>query len=215
MAKRPLATAGMRQESARLVSDGLREAVEARLRFGLTYAEIARELEDEEKAGRLAHAPAERTIRSWVATGKVRRPAGPREPWSVASGRADEVAFVVPVLRDLVRIRPDAPWPSIREAEIITRIRRVADVPGVIALTLAGLYVERERRHESTEELDLYLAFAPWRDEEANKEYIVIANSSAGRFRALWVSQFEPGRVTVGVNATVGVSVSAVRRSVL
>ena len=157
--------AGNRQTSARAVADELRERVETALRFGLTQEQIAEDLERDRRAGKIAYAPSARTIRSWIAAGKVHRPPSPGEPWSVLTGAPGDLELIAPLM-PLVAALPARSGRSLslREAEIAARVRRAApDLPLPGVLTLALVYAQRERARQSTAGLDLYLGFAPWR----------------------------------------------------
>lgn len=203
--------AGKRQGVAsRAVSDHLREKIEARLRFGHTYGQIAEELDEARRRGELDWAPSERTIRWWVDAGKVRRPARPEDPWSLLSGRPEDVGLVVPLVALFASLPESTRWLSIREAEIVVRLRRAApDLHIVATATLASLYVERERLGRSMTDLDLYVSVGPWRDDslEAQRAYLVVC--AAAGVPAIHVGTGTPGELLVALAGTATGSGSA------
>lgn len=203
--------AGKRQEVARPLSDELREEVEARLRFGRTVPQIEAELEALAADRTIPWAPRERTIRSWVAAGKVRRPTRPDDPWSLLTGAADDVALVMPVVPSIAALPRSVRWLSVREAEVIARVCRAA--PGIrpaAAATLAVLYVERERLRKPTTDLDLYVALRPWEHgqheteaEQLQRQQRYATAAEAAGVPRLFVSTWEPGFVIVGLTGYV------------
>lgn len=178
----------------------MRDQVEGMIRFGLTSEEIAARLAAAVTAGKLSWAPTGRTIRNWITAGRVRGPAKPDDPWSLITGHPDDLPLVIPAIPHVLALPPAARWLSVREAELIARVRKAApDLPVAAAVTVSALYAGRESRRESTADLDLYLAGGPWRDGVDDVAYARLADR-AGLPR-IWVSHFQPGDVLVGVNS--------------
>jgi hypothetical protein len=204
MASKGTIAAGTGHTPARRpVPDELRESIETSLRFGLTVDQVAAQLVEQQKQGMVSYAPAARTIRSWISVGKLRRPVSPDDPWSILHGRADDVPYVVPVLPVIASLEPAARWLSVREAEIVARVGRAApDLTASAIVTLAVVYAGREHDRRPTQDLDLFLGFAPWRrrDDESEERheqrkalYLRLA-SAAGTF-GVDVDPIVPGRI--------------------
>lgn len=198
--------ADIRQEAATKPNEWVVELVESRLRWGSSPKEVVAELEEMERRGDIGWAPSARTIRSWIATGRIRRPRRPEDPWSLVTGHPDDLALVVPVLPLVAHVPTRMNALSVREAEVIARVRRAApDLPIAAAATVGVLYAAREQKGRSTAELDLYLAMHTWRwDGESPEEWLwqqrrYIRLAEAAGVRAIGVSFVTPGRIT---NAT-------------
>lgn len=153
------------------------------------------------------NAPTGRTIRNWIARGWVSKPVRPSDPWSLMHGRPEDVPLVLPVLEVVARLPRAAQWLSIEEAEAVARIRRaVPEVKPAAALTLAILYVSRKGKE--TTDLDLYLAFHPWRSEDEleaewtkrRQRYLAIAETA--RVEAIGVSGTHPGQAYSWIDGT-------------
>lgn len=110
----------------------------------------------------------------------------PSAPWTLASpspAAADQVLDVLAAVVEETNGRVSSVTQL--EAEWISRLRAARpDLPGWECWFLARLYIMRTGRHESTADLDMYLAFAPWRDDEHADRY-VDAISAAGIAPAL------------------------------
>lgn len=196
------------REASSSDSEWLVEAVETRLRAGQTYEQAAEELARLKEQGKYDWTPSVRTIRSWVATGKVSRPPRPTDPWSLLTGSADDAALVLPVVPFITALPRTARWITIREAEAIARVRRAApDIAPGAAATLGILYVTRERKRAATSDLDMYLASAPWRSPDAQNAYEEAAEAAG--MQPIWVSPTTPGEWLASMKSLAGVPFNA------
>ena len=129
---------------------------------------------------------AQRTIDNLV---KPAQPAGPRSPWwTLDEKSASDAAHVLPVLADLIESsegrlnRLEAPV-----AEAISMIVRAApDISARNARRMAWRYVLAIEAQEPTTDVEIFLAFAPWRGAEAATRYLKA-------FQAGWIAtHFHP-----------------------
>jgi hypothetical protein len=113
-----------------------------------------------------AKIPDERTIRRRIAE---RKPPDPHDPWTLAATEGDKAARLLPVLRAVLeRTEGRTKGFSKATAEWIVRVRRAApDLDPWTAYRTALAY--QRRTGPDTEDLDTFLAFAPWRSPEATK----------------------------------------------
>ncbi|MGE0541497.1 MAG: helix-turn-helix domain-containing protein [Dehalococcoidia bacterium] len=133
-----------------------------------TATQIYRQLEQrEELRGRL---PTVRTVQTIV---KDVRPRDTSAAWSLAIAGPDEAAAVLPVLAAVVEsTRGEVRTLTQREAGWIAKLRAVAaDLPARETYRLARLFIAREDRSEPSADLDLFIAFAPWRNRQASDRY--------------------------------------------
>jgi hypothetical protein len=136
-----------------------------------TPAQIERELRTNKEYKELVPLlPSLRTIQTIV---KENRPGDESGPWSIADAEADEGLLVLPVVAAAaIKTAGERRGVTRAEARCIQTIRRVApDLDLWAVYRLARLYLLREARREATDDLDLYLAFAPWSSPEAAKLY--------------------------------------------
>ncbi len=90
----------------------------------------------------------------------------PSGPWRLSEADGEHVALILPVLQWLLFQPPAVRRAALTnaEAEWICRLRRAAsDLPPCTLYRLTRLYMFREERGEGTEDIDGFLAFAPWR----------------------------------------------------
>lgn len=79
---------------------------------------------------------------------------------------------------------------SVAEATWIATIRQARpDLPPWDAWFLARNVVARESHNDPTDDLDLFLAFAPWRDDESRDGYIAAAKAAQIPQAPLFVHQ--------------------------
>jgi hypothetical protein len=167
---------------------------------GWNATDIHRALQQDERvAGRL---PTVRTVQSMV---KDARPRDASGPWSLADGDVSgaDAALILPVLAAVVREREGhVPGVTRREAAWIVKLRRaVPDLPPWETYRLARRYLVREDRKEPCMDLDLFLAFAPWRDEAAAQAY---ATAVTGLPLPLPAGSYRPVVQYVHVNEQTG-----------
>lgn len=131
--------------------------------------QIYNHLDRQEKfAGRV---PTPRTIQRRVSELASRDSSG---PWSLADAKDNEAALVLPVLAALIDgTEAQRVYVTQAEAERIVRIRRAVPdlLPTLDLMLLARVYMLREQQGMSTTDLDSFLAFAPWRSEDARERY--------------------------------------------
>lgn len=111
-----------------------------------------------------------RTIQRWV---KKFTPQDPSGPWQLAEATGEDAALVLPVLAELIEASGGRlNIISNAKAEWIVRLRHVADdLPPWTIYELAHVYMLRRERQDSTDDLDAFLAFAPWRTPEGAERY--------------------------------------------
>ena len=101
-----------------------------------------------------------------------RRISDPSGAWGVASSDPDEVSLVLPVLAAVTKEYGMERTITNSEAGSIVRVLRAApDLAPIEVYRVARIYVRRAARKEGTGDLDLFLAWAPWRDEESGLQY--------------------------------------------
>ena len=98
------------------------------------------------------------------------------EPWSLRDSDGDEAKLILEVRRELIRYW-NHPTKRIQrlskqEARWVVKVRKAAPELDTRAVWLVALmYSLRETGEISTEDLDDYLAFAPWKDTQHFDEY--------------------------------------------
>ncbi len=123
------------------------------------------------KAGEITWVPSLRTIQEVM---RQHSPPDPSGPWSVADALDDDAALVLPVLAAIAE-RTSGRRSSFtrREAELIAKIRRAApDLDLIAAFAYAREYMLCKERGVSTDDLDIGLAFSPWKDASAVKRFV-------------------------------------------
>ena len=100
-------------------------------------------------------------------------PQDPSAPWQLAEASGGDAALVLPVLAAMIEVSEGRLKAlSTAKAEWIVKLRRVADdLPLWAIYELTIKYMLRRERHNPTDDLDAFLAFAPWRSKEHNKRY--------------------------------------------
>jgi hypothetical protein len=127
----------------------------------LTPTEIQRTMDlDDKFKGRVPDTL--KTIRKYA---NQVRPPDPSERWSLASDETGRPRAVLDALAAAIGATDGRVTSiSLAEAEKIAQIAAVADgLPAVSLWRLARLYVAREWRTEDTHDIDVYLAFCPWK----------------------------------------------------
>ena len=104
------------------------------------------------------------------------RPSDPSGPWSLPDARdSEEARLVPPVIATVVeQTGGERAHVTIAEAELVARIRSAAENLDLwAAFRLARLYLERAHKDppEQVDDLDAFLAYAPWRSEAAAVKY--------------------------------------------
>jgi hypothetical protein len=134
---------------------------------GSSAADISAALEGE------ADAPSEKTIKRRL---RELAAAEGSEMWSVRNAKPEDLPLVFPVLAELIsqtngRVRSLTK----ARAEWIARIRRSApDIPAWQALQLSSTYLSAYApggREDDAHSADIFLAYAPWKDDEAFDAY--------------------------------------------
>ncbi|MDA1061658.1 MAG: hypothetical protein O2895_01915 [Chloroflexi bacterium] len=136
--------------------------------LGFTPVQIHRELPAalrklaESEGGGSWKVPSLRTVQRIAARA---RPADPSEPWSIEDSSPEDARVVLDFLAEVIegtqgRIREV----TREEAVWIVRLRCLAPpLSFAETLLLSALYRERRGAGKPTDDLDAYLAFAPWR----------------------------------------------------
>jgi hypothetical protein len=109
--------------------------------------------------------PDVRTVQRIVRQVRASDPSG---PWSPANGELSDVRAVLDVLAAVIE-HTEGRTISLTNGEAlwVERLNRAAPgLPPLEAWRLARLYLARAARNDSTEDLDVLLAFAPWRRAE-------------------------------------------------
>lgn len=124
----------------------------------------------QEKLG--THSPPDRTVRSIIQREAVEDHSG---AWSLTDGIEPITVLedVLRVLRAIVRASEGRrSFLTKREAGYVAQLATAApDLSPIAMFRLARLYLKRGFDKQGTEDLDVYLALAPWRDEESAKAY--------------------------------------------
>ena len=128
---------------------------------GWTATQTLRQLEgSDEYADR---APSLRTVQDIA---RRVTPQSPGEQWTFATSDPDDAGTVLAALAAAIgRTGGRVNRISLDEAAMIARIARARPtIPPVTAWECARLYLARKRSGHSTDGLDAFLAFEPWRD---------------------------------------------------
>ena len=97
------------------------------------------------------------------------------EPWALADADADDAAILMPMVTEMIDESAGG-YPQISKhlAEWMVHIARAAPLtPPAVVRYLANLYLRRQSFTEPTDDLDAFLAFAPWRSEKATWVYLI------------------------------------------
>lgn len=133
---------------------------ELRITPGITAKAIYDALRNEFGASNI---PGERSLRDWISQDG---PAPDAKPWGIGSLDSPErTAAVIAMVR---QVTPGQWWPNEDEAWWCSQIVLSApDVPAGAIPTLARLYWLRSATGRGTDDLDEFIAFAPWDAERA------------------------------------------------
>jgi len=146
--------------------------VEDLARQGRTPAEIERELQSRAEKGEFdaAWIPRRRTLQRDV---KRVRPPDPSGLWTFSSDEEEGAAFVLATLSVVIdRTRGRVTRLSNGTANWLQAIHAVApELDHWTAFTLASMYQARSDRNLDWDDLDAWLAYGPWRGEEAAERY--------------------------------------------
>lgn len=131
-------------------------------------------------------------------------PADPSGPWTLGSADAADIALVVPVLAAVVeQTRGQRTQITNAEAAWVARIRRAAvDLPLDAAYRLARVYMSREAHGETTTDLDLFLSWGAWRDQETADRYFAAVNDGWVGAPPTFLANTAAGTVAKGVPRT-------------
>lgn len=146
------------------------EAIRQMAMLGKSAPEIERDLSDTALASSL---PSIRQLRRIVRQATSTK----REPWPIGTCAPEDAPAIMAALRELVLAsRGKRLSLDIAEAEWVARINRVAsDLPPLTILFLASRYAFFAADGEPAPDVDLFLAMAPWRCEESQVQYSVLA----------------------------------------
>lgn len=137
-------------------------------------------------------APTDRTVRTIVRELLPPDPSGPWQPGP--DDDPEEAARVLEAMAEAVARAKDKPaWklPSRERARWIAWIRAGwPDLDPVAALVLATDYWARRANNKPTEDLDAFLAFAPWRSPEAYRRFQKLADQGLVPSPPLWYWTF-------------------------
>ncbi|MEZ4501040.1 MAG: hypothetical protein R3C39_00230 [Dehalococcoidia bacterium] len=108
---------------------------------------------------------------SWL---QHRRPKDGSALWSLADGRGDESdRLILETKRVVLEKTEGRESVSIAEAQWIARVRSAApSMEPYTAFTVARLYLMREGRGEDMHDLDVMLAYRPWKSVEDALEWV-------------------------------------------
>lgn len=111
------------------------------------------------------------TLRTVQRIAKEFVPSDESGPWTFNEADPDDAALVLPVLAEVIeRTKGHRTEMTRAVAEKVARIRRVApDLHLWVAYSLAVAYLAKEGT--KTDDLDAFLAFAPWRGDENMKRH--------------------------------------------
>lgn len=135
---------------------------------GFTPIQIYRHLEEKEEfKGKL---PSLRTVQTIV---KQNLPRDPSEPWSLADSKRGDVPSVLETLAAVIeQTEGRITSLSVAQAEWIARIDSAApDIDPWDRFLVTVMYQKLAETDGSTKDLDAFLAFAPWRGNEALIRY--------------------------------------------
>jgi len=155
--------------------------------------------------------PALRTVQAHVSKLHVRDSSG---IWSLAAADPETSGLVLDALATIIDVSEgrvttftvaEAAW-----IEAIHRARR--DIPAEDAWYLSRFYVTRERHNEPTDDLDAYLAYAPWRDNDARERYITATIAGHIPAATIFLATIERGAQLHDADGNVaGIDTSLVR----
>lgn len=146
-----------------LVDHGIQDEIDALTAIGRTPAQVHKELRENEAFR--ARLPSLRTIQRLA---KASTPEDPSGQWSVAAASDDELTAVPPVLAAVIE-KTEGTRTAITQAEArhISHIAKAApDLTPWETYFLARLYVKRGEDGDPVDDLDAFVAFAPWRAPE-------------------------------------------------
>jgi hypothetical protein len=120
--------------------------------------------------------PSLRTVQEIVA--EKSPAADPSAPWALSSAEPDEIALVMPVLAAVAAATEGKRQHLTRaEASALVKVRSAArDLPFFAAYQLARVYMSRQAHGETTADLDLFLSWGAWRNEETADGYFKAVN---------------------------------------
>lgn len=164
----PTRSAGAAPRKRRHVPLEVERAIEDLALKGWEPIQIYRNLEGKEKFK--DKLPSLRTVQTIVKQGRPRDTTG---AWTLEDSAAGDAALVLETLAAVIEYSEGLTTAfTIKQAEWIVRIRRAApDLHLWAAYHLAWSYQSRIEEKISTADLDAYLAFAPWRSDDALARY--------------------------------------------
>lgn len=132
-------------------------------------AAILRALEEDDRVNK-ARLPSVRQVQRIV---RQTLPPPTSGSWGIRDGAPEDARLILEAIPDIVQqTKGLVRLPRAAEAAWLARIRSVApDLAPWAAYVLALVYAQREAAHEPTEDLDVFLGYAPWRSVEAAKRY--------------------------------------------
>ena len=166
----------------RIDGDILSKAMELALTTDWNAAQIFRDLERRFKE----RAPTQRTIERLV---KEYRATDKSQPWTVEDSDPEDAKLILEWLASF-----NGFGKGLKKVEAFwhLKIQRIApDLSWVRAGVLANLYRIRTAKEASTEELDAYLGFAPWRGAEALERYKQMVGAGRVKPMVMWDTMVE------------------------
>ena len=130
--------------------------------------------------------PTKRTIERFV---KEYRATDKSQPWTVEDSDPEDAKLILEWLASF-----NGFGKGLKKAEAFwhLKIQRIApDLSWVRAGVLANLYRIRTAKEASTEELDAYLGFAPWRGAEALERYKEMVGAGRVKPMVMWDTMVE------------------------
>lgn len=179
----------MTRSRGRQVDVEIKDRIDELMLAHFSAPAILRELDRLKTAGELTgQVPGLRTIQRLMAEIKKRDQSG---PWSFGDSAELDSA---PVLDALAAILVDSAGRiqsvTRREAELITRVARARpEIPPDDQWRIARQYIARAEQGEEATDLDILLALAPWRSDEARVRYSKLASDGhIPRIPGIWAS---------------------------
>jgi hypothetical protein len=157
-----------RRRRSRSIPIEVQKAIEAEAVYGFGKREIYRALERRDDLRDLL--PSEKTVGRFIDEIPRRDTSA---PWSVGDLDEAESELLLEALRDVIE-RSSGNISSITRLEAHYIVRLSQMVPGLQPLGLwrvARVYAGRAASRTPTADLDAYLAFGPWRSDEARQRY--------------------------------------------
>lgn len=131
-------------------------------------ADIFRKMQESEQFAHIDKLPSLRTVENVVKAVVMRDKTG---PWSVADSAPEDARIILDVLADAIAVWGEYVFNKAEAAWVLKIAKLAPGLRHIDLLELAQLYLLAEGKGESTEGLDAYLAFMPWKSKNRFENY--------------------------------------------